>query len=166
VRIAVIADTHGLLRPEVTDAFAGVGHILHAGDVGSADVLDRLTAIAPVTAVWGNVDGPELRASLPDVARVALDGVSVVVVHGHQLGSPTPERVVAAYKGADLVVFGHSHRPLIRRVGDVVALNPGSAGRRRFSNPVSVALADLEADSVSAHLVALGDGHVTAPYSR
>jgi uncharacterized protein len=165
VRVGLIADTHGLLRPEVVDAFAGVEHILHAGDVGSVDVLDGLIAIAPVTAVSGNVDGPELRARLPEVARVALGGARVVVVHGDQLGSPTPERVVAAYTEADLVVFGHSHRPLIRPVGDVLAVNPGSAGRRRFSNPVSIALADLGDRSITARLVTLGDGYRTAPYS-
>jgi hypothetical protein len=166
VRVGLIADTHGLLRPEVAVAFEAVDHIVHAGDVGSVEVLEGLTAIAPVTAVWGNVDGPELRAVLPEVARVALGGVRVVVVHGDQLGSPTPERVAAAHAGADLVVFGHSHRPLIDRVGDVLAVNPGSAGRRRFSSPVTVALADLEAGSVSARLVTLGDDQGTAPYSR
>jgi uncharacterized protein len=166
VRVGLIADTHGLLRPEVAAAFEAVEHIVHAGDVGSLEVLEGLTAIAPVTAVWGNVDGPELRAVLPEVARAALGGARLVVVHGDQLGSPTPERVAAAHAGADLVVFGHSHRPLIDRVGDVLAVNPGSAGRRRFSSPVTVALADLEAGSVSARLVTLGDEHGTAPYSR
>ena len=97
---------------------------------------------------------------------MTLGGVRVVVVHGDQLGSPTPDRVAAAHPEADLVVFGHSHRPLIELVGDLVAVNPGSAGRRRFSNPVSVALADLDAGSVSARLVTLGDDPGTAPYSR
>ncbi len=166
MRVGLIADTHGLLRPEVAAAFEAVDHIVHAGDVGSPEVLEGLSAIAPVTAVWGNVDPPELRAVLPEVARVTLGGVRVVVVHGDQLGSPTPDRVAAAHPEADLVVFGHSHRPLIELVGDLVAVNPGSAGRRRFSNPVSVALADLDAGSVSARLVTLGDDPGTAPYSR
>lgn len=166
MRVGLIADTHGLLRPEVAAAFEAVDHIVHAGDVGSPEVLEGLSAIAPVTAVWGNVDPPELRAVLPEVARVTLGGVRVVVVHGDQLGSPTPERVAAAHPEADLVVFGHSHRPVIDLVGDLVAVNPGSAGRRRFSNPVSVALADLDAGSVSARLVTLGEDPGTAPYSR
>ncbi|HET9285927.1 MAG TPA: metallophosphoesterase family protein [Gaiella sp.] len=166
MRVGLIADTHGLLRPEVAAAFEAVDHIVHAGDVGSPEVLEGLSAIAPVTAVWGNVDPPELRAVLPEVARVTLGGARVVVVHGDQLGSPTPERVAAAHPEADLVVFGHSHRPVIDLVGDLVAVNPGSAGRRRFSNPVSVALADLDAGSVSARLVTLGEDPGTAPYSR
>lgn len=89
------------------------------------------------------------------MARVELGGVRVLVVHGHQLGSPTPEKVAAACPGADLLVFGHSHRPVIRRVGGVAVVNPGSAGRKRFRNPVGVALAELRDDSVAARLVSL-----------
>jgi putative phosphoesterase len=156
VRVGIVADTHGLLRPEVLAAFSGVEHIVHGGDVGSVAVLDGLTAIAPVTAVRGNVDGAELLRRLPEVARVELGGVRVLVVHGHQVGSPTPERLAAAYPDADLLVFGHSHRPVVRRVGAVLAVNPGSAGRRRFRDPVSVALADLRDGEATTRLVDLG----------
>ena len=150
--VGLIADTHGLLRPEVAEAFAGVERILHAGDVGSVEVLDGLTGIAPVTAVRGNVDGA---LDLPEIARLDLGGSRIVVVHGHRLGSPTPEKVAAHFPDADLVVYGHSHRPTLRRVGDVLAVNPGSAGRRRFRDPVSVARAELLDGHATVTLVSL-----------
>ena len=153
--VGLIADTHGLLRPEVVAAFAGVEHIFHAGDVGSDEVLDGLAAIAPVDAVWGNSDEPSLRARASEVVRVQLEGVHVVVVHGMQVGSPTPARVAAAFPDAGLVVFGHSHRPVVETVGGVLAVNPGSAGRRRFRDPVCVALASLAEGKVKARLVQL-----------
>jgi putative phosphoesterase len=152
VRIGLIADTHGVLRPEVLDAFAGVEHILHAGDVGSLDVLDGLARVAPVTAVRGNVDAG---LGLPDVARCELAGARVVVVHGDRMGSPTPEKVAERYPDADLVVYGHSHRPALARIGDTVVVNPGSAGRRRFRNPVSVARAELSVGDIDVVLVSL-----------
>ena len=155
MKVGIISDTHGLLRPEVFAVFAGVEHILHAGDIGPADLLAELEAIAPVTAVWGNTDGWGVRARVPDVARVELGGVPVVVLHGMQLGSPTAARAAAAYPDAELVVFGHSHRPVVERVGAVLAVNPGSAGPRRFRDPVSVALAELSPGRTSARLVEL-----------
>jgi uncharacterized protein len=155
MKIGIISDTHGLLRAQVFDVFQGVEHILHAGDVGDDDILTELEAIAPVTAVWGNVDGWELRGRVPEVARVELGGVSVVMLHGMQLGSPTPEKAAAAHPDAGLVVFGHSHRPLIRQVGSVLAVNPGSAGPRRFKDPVTVALAELADGRATARLVDL-----------
>jgi putative phosphoesterase len=155
VKIGIISDTHGLLRAEVFDVFAGVEHVLHAGDVGDPGILDELAAIAPVTAVWGNVDGWDVRGRTKEVAEVELAGVRVVVVHGMQFGSPMPEKVAAAYPDAGLVVFGHSHRPLIRQVGPTLAVNPGSAGRQRFRDPVSVALAEIVDGKVTARLVDL-----------
>lgn len=155
MKVGIISDTHGLLRPQVFPVFAGVEHILHAGDVGPADLLAELEAIAPVTVVWGNTDGWEVRGRVPEVARVELGGVSVVVLHGMQLGSPTAAKAAAAYPEAELVVFGHSHRPVIERVGGVLAVNPGSAGPRRFRDPVTVALAELSPGRTSARLVEL-----------
>jgi uncharacterized protein len=155
MRIGIISDTHGLLRAQVFDLFAGVDHILHAGDVGDADILTALEAIAPVTAVWGNVDGWEIRDRVPEVARMELGGVSVVVLHGMQLGAPTPEKAAAAYPDAGLVVFGHSHRPVIRSIGPVLAVNPGSAGPRRFRDSVTVAIAEIVDGRVTARLVGL-----------
>ncbi|HEX2190295.1 MAG TPA: metallophosphoesterase family protein [Longimicrobiaceae bacterium] len=155
MKVGIISDTHGLLRPEVFAAFEGVEHILHAGDVGPADILVELEAIAPVTAVWGNTDGWELRGRVPEVATLELAGVRVTIVHGMQVGSPTPAKVAAAYPGAGLVVFGHSHRPVVERVGATLAVNPGSAGPRRFRDPVTVALAELSSEGTSARVMEL-----------
>jgi putative phosphoesterase len=141
----VISDTHGLLRPQVFDAFAAVDHILHAGDVGSLDLLEELRALAPVTAVYGNTDGAELRSRLPSVATVQLDGFDIVVTHGDQLGSPTPEALNAAFPDAQIIVYGHTHRPLLTLVDVVVTvMNPGGAGARRFNLPPSVGILELE----------------------
>ena len=155
MKIGIISDTHGLLRNEVFEVFAGVEHILHAGDVGPPGILTELEAIAPVTAVWGNTDGFDIRKRVPEVAHVELDGVPVVVLHGMQLGAPTPEKAAASYGGAGLVVFGHSHKPVVRQVGATLAVNPGSAGPVRFRDPVSVALAELEDGRATAWLVEL-----------
>ena len=153
--IGIISDTHGLLRPQVFEAFAGVEHILHGGDIGGLDLLSELEAIAPVTAVWGNTDGGEIRARVPEVARVRLGALRVEVVHGQQFGSPTPALVAAAHSDCDLVVFGHSHEPVIQRVGTVLAVNPGSAGARRFRTPVTVALATIDGTRIAARIVTL-----------
>jgi uncharacterized protein len=145
VRLGVIADTHGLLRPEVFDAFREVDHILHAGDVGPAALLTELEAIAPVTAVYGNIDGGELRGRLPQVATIELDGFRIVVTHGDQLGVPNPDKLHAAFPDAEILVFGHTHRPLLTLVDVVVTvMNPGGAGPRRFNLPASVGILELE----------------------
>ena len=145
MRLGVISDTHGLLRPEVFEAFAQVDHILHAGDVGPPELLTELELLAPVTAVYGNTDGMELRHRLLQVARVRLDGFDIVVTHGDQLGSPTPEALNAAFPDAEIIVFGHTHRPLLTLVDMVVTvMNPGGAGARRFSLPPSVGILELE----------------------
>lgn len=146
MRLGIIADTHGLLRPEVFEAFARVDHILHAGDVGPADLLTELESLAPVTAVYGNTDGGDLRARLPQVARVRLDGFDIVVTHGDQFGSPTPEKLNAAFPDAEILIYGHTHRPLLTTVDDnvVTVMNPGGAGHRRFDLPPSVGIMELE----------------------
>jgi len=146
MRLGVISDTHGLLRPEVFDAFAGVDHILHAGDVGNSGILSDLEALAPVTAVYGNTDGTELRRMLPQVAILELDGFDIVVTHGDQLGSPTPDALHSAFPDAQIIVYGHTHRPLLTIVDVVVTvMNPGGAGARRFKLPPSVGILELEA---------------------
>ena len=145
MRLGVIADTHGLLRPEVFHAFAEVDHIVHAGDVGPPDLLTELEALAPVTAVYGNTDGPEIRRRLPQVAQLELDGFDIVVTHGDQFGSPTPEGLNEAFPQAQIIVFGHTHRPLLTIVDEVVTvINPGGAGHRRFGLPPSVGVLELE----------------------
>jgi putative phosphoesterase len=146
MRLGIISDTHGLLRPEVFDVFREVDHILHGGDVGSGALLDELGAIAPVTAVYGNTDGWDLRARLPRVARLRLDGFDIVVTHGDQLGSPTPEKLNAAFPDAEIIVYGHTHKPLLTIVDQVVTvMNPGGAGPPRFGLPPSVGIMELEA---------------------
>ena len=135
--VGVIADTHGLLRPEVAAAFAGAALILHAGDVGGPAVLGALSAIAPVEAVFGNVDD----ARDPSLARervVTLGGVTIHVSHGHELGSPDAALMLARYRG-DVVIFGHTHKAVVVRDGGRVAFNPGAAGPRRFDLAPSVA---------------------------
>ncbi|HEU5171534.1 MAG TPA: metallophosphoesterase family protein [Gemmatimonadales bacterium] len=145
MRLGIIADTHGLLRREVFQLFRRVDHVLHAGDLGPLGLLAELEAIAPVTAVYGNTDGLDVRERLPQVARVELDGFRIVVTHGDQFGSPTPERLHAAFPEAEIVVYGHTHRPLLTIVDQVVTvMNPGGAGARRFDLPPSVGIMELE----------------------
>jgi putative phosphoesterase len=145
MRLGVIADTHGLLRPQVFQAFAQVDHIVHAGDIGPLDLLAELEALAPVTAVYGNTDGDEVRRRLPQVAHLGLEGFDIVVTHGDQLGSPTPEGLNAAFPQAEIIIYGHTHRPLLTVVDVVVTvMNPGGAGRRRFGLPPSVGILELE----------------------
>jgi uncharacterized protein len=145
MRIGVISDTHGLLRPEVLEVFREVDHILHGGDVGGPDILDELGTIAPVTAVYGNTDGWDLRSRLPEVATLELDGFTIVVTHGDRFGSPTPEKLQAAFPQAEIIVYGHTHRPLLTLVDVVVTvMNPGGAGPRRFALPPSVGILELE----------------------
>lgn len=145
MRLGVISDTHGTLRPEVFEVFAEVDHILHGGDVGSWQIMIALEALAPITAVYGNTDGPELRSRLPQVAAVQLDGFEIVVTHGDQLGSPTPAALHEAFPAAEIIVYGHTHKALLELIDrTVTVVNPGSAGPRRFDLPVSVAILELE----------------------
>ena len=145
MRLGIISDTHGKLRPEVFDVFAEVDHILHGGDVGPVALLDRLAEWAPVTAVYGNVDGLEVRQRCPQVARVELDGFIVLVTHGDQFGSPTPAMLHREFPDAEIIVFGHTHRPQLELVDKTVTvMNPGSAGAARFGVPPSVGIMELE----------------------
>ena len=141
MRIGLIADTHGLVRPEVFGAFEGVNQILHAGDVGGRAVLKELEAIAPLRAVYGNVDMPG-DPNLEQALHVTVDGRTSHVSHGHELGSPTPSKLLTRYD-ADVVVYGHTHRALIERTGDRLVVNPGAAGPRRFDVQPSVAILDV-----------------------
>ncbi len=146
MRLGLIADTHGILRPAVHEVFKAVDLILHAGDIGGAEILEELEMLAPVTAVYGNVDGRALRRRLPQVATVEVDGFEVVVTHGDQFGSPDPEELKEAFPKADVIVFGHTHRALIRDLPDfTVVINPGAAGAARFDLRASVAIMETEA---------------------
>jgi uncharacterized protein len=151
--IGRISDTHGLVRPDVHDALAGVELILHAGDVGGEEVLDELAAIAPVLAVRGNTDPPGDPRLTGSIERT-IGGVSVHVSHGHEVGSPTPEKLLARY-GADVVVYGHTHRQLVTRAGARWAVNPGAAGARRFDLMASVARLTIDRGLPAVDLVML-----------
>ena len=153
--IGLISDTHGMVRPQVHDALAGVELILHAGDVGSDEILDELETIAPVRAVYGNTDAPG-RPRLAESIDLVLGGVSVHVSHGHEVGSPTPARLVERY-AADVIVYGHTHRQLITRVGAQLVVNPGAAGARRFRLEPSVALLSIKDGLVDVELVPLDE---------
>ena len=145
MRLGVIADTHGLLRPQVFDVFRTVDHILHGGDVGKREILLELGALAPVTAVFGNTDDLELRSLLPPVAKLRLDGFDIVVTHGDQPGMTTPAALHTAFPEADIIIYGHTHTPHLELVDrTVTVMNPGSAGPRRFDLPVSVGILELE----------------------
>ena len=137
--VGLIADTHGLLRPEVMTVFANVDLIVHAGDVGGRGVLEALQRMAPVEAVSGNVDD----RSNPMLARersLPIGGLTLHVSHGDELGRPTPERLLARYAG-DVLVYGHTHRSLTFRDGQGrLVVNPGAAGPRRFDVKPSVGL--------------------------
>ena len=150
MRVGVISDTHGLLRPEVLKALQGAEHILHAGDVGDPAILHLLRAIAPVTAIRGNIDAGGPCGDLPPTELVEISGRSIFMLHDVQQLDLNPEAA-----GIAAVIFGHSHKPLIEWRRGVLFLNPGSAGPRRFQLPVSVAWLNMEADELSARIVHL-----------
>jgi hypothetical protein len=133
--IGLISDTHGLVRPDVFSALSGVELLLHAGDVGEG-VLEELSAIAPVLAVFGNTD-PRDDARLAESIERTIGGVRIHVSHGHELGSPTPERLLATYD-ADVIVYGHTHQQKVVEVSGRLVVNPGAAGPRRFKLRPSV----------------------------
>lgn len=151
MRIGVISDTHGLLRPEAIEALAGVEHILHAGDVGGIEILERLRAIAPVTAIRGNVDGYGPCAALPETEVAELGGLLVYMLHDRNALDLDP-----AAAGMAAVVSGHSHQPKIEERKGVLYFNPGSAGPRRFSLPVSLGFLTIENGKITVKLKTLG----------
>ncbi|MDR5854150.1 metallophosphoesterase family protein [Caballeronia sp. LZ062] len=148
-RIGLISDTHNLVRPEALYALRDCAHIIHAGDICKREVLDALAQLAPLTVVRGNNDVAESVAHLPEHARIELAGATIHVVHDIA-------DVPAQLDGVDVVVTGHSHKPVIARRGGVLFVNPGSAGRRRFKLPISVGLLDIGANaSIEARIVTL-----------
>ncbi|HEY9480330.1 MAG TPA: metallophosphoesterase family protein [Gemmatimonadaceae bacterium] len=151
--IGLVSDTHGLVRSELHDALAGVELILHAGDVGGDDVLDELATIAPVQAVYGNTDAPG-RPRLSQSFVRTIEGLRIHVSHGHELGSPTPARLLAAYP-ADVLVYGHTHRALVTRADGRLVVNPGAAGPRRFDVEPSVALLTIDDGAAEVEIVSL-----------
>ena len=150
MRIGVISDTHGLLRPEAKQALSGVERIIHAGDIGSREILDELGSIAPVVAVRGNNDKGDWARDIADTEVVEIDGVSIFTLHDVKELDLDPKAA-----GFAVVVAGHSHRPSIDDKDGVLFVNPGSAGPRRFSLPVSVGFLEIDHGVFRARLKTL-----------
>jgi putative phosphoesterase len=153
--IGLISDTHGMVRASVHDALAGVELILHAGDVGGDAILDELEVIAPVLAVYGNTDVP-FDPRLAESIEREIGGARVHVSHGHELGSPTPEKLLERY-AADVIVYGHTHKQLVVRADGRLVVNPGAAGARRFKLEPSVARLTIIGGRAEVELVPLGN---------
>lgn len=150
MRVGVVSDTHGLLRPEVLSLLSGVDHILHAGDVGDISILHRMAGIAPVTAIRGNVDISGPCAALSATDLVEIGGVAIYLVHSAGDLDIKPESARVR-----VVVSGHSHKPSLEERHGVMYLNPGSIGPRRFRLPVSMAMLQVLEGDVRAEFIAL-----------
>jgi uncharacterized protein len=150
IKVGVISDTHGLLRPEVTDALQGCDHILHAGDVGDIRILSTLEKIAPVTAVRGNIDRRGPCSQLPLTQIVEFAGHTLYMIHQVQTLDLNPSAA-----GFSAVLFGHSHAPTMETKRDVLYFNPGSCGPRRFSLPVSLGFLEITKTAIKPKLVTL-----------
>jgi uncharacterized protein len=148
--IGVISDTHGLLRPESVTALKGVNHILHAGDVGDPAILDSLRAVAPLTAIRGNIDCIGPCANLPAIEFIELGGKNIYMLHDLSALDLDPRGA-----GVSVIISGHSHRPKIERREGIWYFNPGSAGPRRFSSPVSLGLLEITHGEITPRLVDL-----------
>jgi putative phosphoesterase len=152
MKVGVISDTHGLLRPEAIAALQGCAQIIHAGDIGSQDIVEQLTAIAPLHIVRGNNDmDADWAKPIADHLRFDIEGWQILLVHDI---ADVPALLDDSVK---LVVTGHSHNPLIDWRGDTLYLNPGSAGRRRFKLPVTLAILEMNSDGMEPSLVQLVD---------
>ena len=150
MRVGLISDTHGLLRPEALDFLAGCDHIVHGGDIGNAAILERLADIAPLTTVRGNNDREAWARAIPLSAQLAIGGVVLHAIHDIKELDIDP-----AALGVRVVVSGHSHRPSCSERNGVLYVNPGSAGRRRFSLPISAAELIIEGNTVRPRIVTL-----------
>ena len=150
VVIGVISDTHGLLRPEAIEALRGSQHIIHAGDVGEAEILEKLAAITPVTAIRGNVDKGAWARGLPETEVLEIGGVSIYVLHDLAQLDLKP-----AAAGFRVVIYGHSHVPKQETRDGVLYFNPGSAGPRRFKLPISVGRITIHGEKIEAEIVEL-----------
>lgn len=149
-RIGLISDTHGLLRPEALNALQGVDHVIHAGDIGKPFILEELARIAPLTVVRGNNDTGDWARSLSDAVSVELAGTHIHVLHDmKELGK------YADPGDAQVIIAGHSHKPLIHSEAGILQVNPGSAGPRRFRLPVTVALLEIQRGVAQAEIIAL-----------
>lgn len=142
MRVGLISDTHGLLRPEAVKFLRGADHIVHAGDIGTPEILEQLRELAPLTAVRGNNDTGRWARAVPAVANLQVDGVAIHVVHD----------LADLRARARVVISGHSHKPKVEERGGVLYVNPGSAGPRRFTLPVAVGELRIAGASVRARI--------------
>ena len=149
-RIGIISDTHGLLRPEAERGLTGVDHIIHAGDIGRPEIVDALRRIAPVTAIRGNVDSGEWAREYADTKIVRLAGKSIYVLHDLTTLHIDPRADI------DVIVSGHSHLPRVDRMDGILYLNPGSAGRRRFNLPITLAILEVTSRGLRPDILDLG----------
>jgi putative phosphoesterase len=149
-KIGIISDTHGLLRPAAEQRLAGVDHIVHAGDIGRLEIVDALRRIAPVTAIRGNVDSGEWAHEYPDTKLVRLAGTSIYILHDLKTLQVDPGADI------DVIISGHSHVAKIDTVGGVLYLNPGSAGRRRFKRPITLAMLEVTPEGMRPEIHDLG----------
>jgi putative phosphoesterase len=148
MRIGIISDTHGLLRPEAIKYLAGTDHIIHAGDIGAPEVIDGLRRIARTTVIRGNIDAGEWAKNYPDTELITLGGRVLYVLHNLKEIELDP-----AAAGIDIVVSGHSHRPNIVTKNGVLYVNPGSAGPRRFKLPIALAFLTLSNRTILPRIV-------------
>lgn len=148
VVVGIISDTHGLLRPEAVEALRGSQHIIHAGDVGAPELIEKLAAIAPVTAIRGNVDKGAWAGTLPETEVVEIGGISIYVLHDLAQLDLKPEAA-----GFDVVVYGHSHVPKQETRQGVLYFNPGSAGPRRFKLPVTIGQVTINQGEVRGEII-------------
>lgn len=155
--IGVVSDTHGYLSPRVPELLRGVGHILHAGDIGDAGIIRELARIAPITTVRGNNDrsGPE--SLYPEEETLEFEGRKIFLTHIVKVPKGPDHRSMQPYNdtGADVVVFGHSHIALQKQIGNVLFFNPGAAGKRRFNFIPSIGLLAVERDRVQGQIIPL-----------
>lgn len=152
-RIGLISDTHGLLRPQALDFLRGCDAIVHGGDIGHEQILEALAALAPVTAVRGNNDTAEWAQRLRETETLCVGGVSLHAIHDLMQLNMDPAAI-----GVRVVVSGHSHKPLVQARGGVLYINPGSAGRRRFTLPIAAGELVIDGAALSARVVRLEDG--------
>ena len=156
--IGIISDTHGLVRPEVAEAFSGVDLILHAGDIGTTEVMEELRSIAPIMAVRGNNDKGTWANAIPETEVVQIGSVRIYMLHDLKGIDLNP-----AARGFQVVISGHSHRPSIETRDAVLFLNPGSAGPRRFKLPISVARLTVDGSAVNGEIIDLSQAWGNQP---
>lgn len=148
--LGLISDTHGLLRPEAVAALQGVDQILHAGDIGAQEILQKLSEIAPVTVVRGNVDTQPWSRTLPETEMFEAEGATIYMLHDRATLDLKPEAA-----GIAAVIYGHSHQPKIEEKNGVLYINPGSAGPGRFNLPVSVGKLEIKKGKLTAEIIDL-----------